>query len=377
MRASIRTHRTHRRLIGFVASVALLGPALPSTVASATDPDDLTLADGQPVATTSDEAAKSRSSALAETPDELLGLTSSDPVPVIIKYDYDAVASYEGGVEDLEATSPAVTGEKLSEPSAAVAAYEEYVAEQEAAISAEVEAAVSDVTFGASLRTVYGGVVAYVPGNEIADVLAVPGVVAVQENTINHLLTDSSTDFINAPAAYAMLGTDTYAGAGVVYANLDSGVWPEQPSCADDGAQPAYTGPPIPCEFGDNPLTDPIDPFECNNKLVGGRHFTDSYDQIAANGGAVPDLYPGTARDGNGHGSHTASTSPVPPTTTSRRSARSSTTSKASPPAPTSSSTRCAALTVAPPPTRQPPCSRRSSTAPTSSTTRSQVAPTR
>ncbi len=43
--------------------------------------------------------------------------------------------------------------------------------------------------------------------------------------------------------------------------------------------------------------------------MIGGRHFTDSYDQIAANGGAVPDLYPGTARDGNGHGSHTASTS--------------------------------------------------------------------
>ena len=139
MRASNRSHRTHRRLIGFVASVALLGPALPSAVASAADPDDLTLAEGQPVATTSDEAAKSRSSALAETPDELLGLASSEPVPVIIKYDYDAVASYQGGVEDLEATSPAVTGEKLSEPSEAVEAYEEYVVQQEAAISAELK----------------------------------------------------------------------------------------------------------------------------------------------------------------------------------------------------------------------------------------------
>lgn len=310
MRASThRTHRSPRRLIALVAGASLFATVIPPAVASAADPDDLALAEGQPVATSSDEAAKSRSSALAETPDELLSITSSEPVPVIIKLDYDAVASYAGGIEGLEPTSPAVTGEKLSEPTPAVEAYEEYVAEQEAEITAEIEATVSEIEFGASLRTVYGGVVAYVPGNEIPDLLEVPGVVAVQENTLNQLLTDSSIDFINAPAAYDVLGTDRYAGAGVVYANLDSGVWPEHPSFADDGTQPAYTGPPIPCEFGDNPLTEEIDPFECNNKLIGGRHFTDSYDLIAANGGATPDLYPGTARDGNGHGSHTASTS--------------------------------------------------------------------
>lgn len=314
MRSSTHRRTTHRRprLIGIAASAVLLLAALPPGAVSAADPedaDDLDLADAQPVPTTTDESTKAPSSSLAQTPDELLRISSSEPVPVIIKYDYDAVASYEGGVDGLEATSPAVTGEKLSEPSPAVDAYEGYLADQEAAISAEVEAAVSDVTFGASLRTVYGGVVAYVPGNEIADVLAVPGVVAVQENTLNQLLTDSSTDFVNAPAAYDVLGTDAYAGAGVVYANLDSGVWPEHPSFADDGVQPAYTGPPIPCEFGDNPLTPEVDVFECNDKLIGGQHFTDSYDQIAANGGAIPDQYPGTARDGNGHGSHTAGTS--------------------------------------------------------------------
>lgn len=301
-------HRT--RLTAAVASITLLVAASPpGGVASAADADDLGLAEAQPVLVGSEESAKAPSSSLAETPDELLGITSSAPVPVILKYDYDAVASYEGGVDGLEATSPAVTGEKLSEPSPAVDAYAGFIAEQEAAISAEVDAAVSDITFGASLRTVYGGVVAYVPGNEIADVLAVAGVVAVQENTLNELLTDSSIDFIGAPAAYAALGTDTYAGAGVVYANLDSGVWPEHPSFADDGVQPAYTGPPIACEFGDNPLTTEDDPYQCNDKLIGGRHFTDSYDLIAAAGNAIPDQYPGTARDGNGHGSHTAGTS--------------------------------------------------------------------
>ncbi len=36
------------------------------------------------------------------------------------------------------------------------------------------------------------------------------------------------------------------------------------------------------CNFGDNPLTPANDPFVCNNKLIGGAHFTDTYDALAA-----------------------------------------------------------------------------------------------
>ena len=40
----------------------------------------------------------------------------------MIKYDYDATASYDGGVAGLAATSPGVTGKELKDNKGAVAA---------------------------------------------------------------------------------------------------------------------------------------------------------------------------------------------------------------------------------------------------------------
>lgn len=47
-------------------------------------------------------ADKAPSSRLARTPDVLLKRTDSAPVKVMIKYDYDATASYAGGVRNLK-----------------------------------------------------------------------------------------------------------------------------------------------------------------------------------------------------------------------------------------------------------------------------------
>jgi hypothetical protein len=58
-------------------------------------------------------APKSTSGALAQTDPALLGRTDSTPVNVLIKFDLDATASYQGTVAGLEATSPSVTGKKL------------------------------------------------------------------------------------------------------------------------------------------------------------------------------------------------------------------------------------------------------------------------
>ena len=62
---------------------------------------------------------------------------------------------------------------------------------------------------------------------------------------------------------------------------LDTGAWPEHPSFADQGnlgAPPAKAdGTARACDFGDNPLTPGDDPFVCNNKLIGGEPFLDTY----------------------------------------------------------------------------------------------------
>ena len=96
-------------------------------------------------------------------------------------------------------------------------------------------------------------------------------------------------------------------GEGVVVGVIDTGIWPEHPSFADDGTLPPQdplddTRPN--CEFG-NTAANPDDaPFTCNNKLLGARQMLDTYRFFI---GADPDEFD-SARDDDGHGTHTAST---------------------------------------------------------------------
>ena len=110
---------------------------------------------------------KAPSSRLARTPQALLKRTDSALVNVMIKYDYDGSASYAGGVRDLAATSPAVTGKKLTGKSAAERSYTAYQEGRERKINAAVKKAASGATIGHDYRTVYGGVAATVPAKDI------------------------------------------------------------------------------------------------------------------------------------------------------------------------------------------------------------------
>ncbi|GAA1982380.1 S8 family serine peptidase [Isoptericola halotolerans] len=302
----LRNHQSTIRLAAATSGAALVITTLTATGAGAAppDPDDLSLTGNQPAATERHDGPKAPTSALVETSEKLLTLSSSTKVPVLVKYDYDAVASYDGSVPEYEATSPAVTGEPLSESAPAERRYRAYVEEQERSITADVTDAVPATEVVDTFDVVYGGIAALVPGDRIPELLEVPGVVAVQENTLEQPLTDSSTDFIGAPAAYDALGTEELAGDGLVLGNIDTGLWPEHPSFADDGDLTPYDGPPVACQYGDNPLTPEDDPFECNDKLIGGYSFTGLYDLL--NPGEY--LYQGTARDAEGHGSHTSGT---------------------------------------------------------------------
>ncbi|WP_418275571.1 S8 family serine peptidase [Isoptericola jiangsuensis] len=301
----LRKHPSLIRLAATTSGVALVLTSLTATASSAdtVDPEDLQLAPTQPTVTSHEkDGSKAPTSALVETTPSLLRLSSPKKVPVLIKYDFDAVASYGGTLPDFEATSPALTGEPL-DGGAAERSYRGFVERESSDITADVTDAVPGTEIVQEFETVYGGVAALVPGDDIPALLEVPGVVAVQENTLEQPLTDSSTDFIDAPAAYQELGTTAEAGDGLVLGNIDTGLWPEHESFEDLGNLSPYDGPDLACDYGDNPLTDEIDPFECNDKLVGGYSFTEFYDLLN------PDyLHQGTARDAEGHGSHTSGT---------------------------------------------------------------------
>jgi subtilisin family serine protease len=257
-------------------------------------------------ATSRVSAEKTPSSRLAQTDPSLLGRTDSEKVAIVVKLDVDSVATYTGGVSGFAATSPTVTGQKLT-GGAAEKRYEGYLAQKEEAFIKALREKVPGAKVSQRLRTVYGGVATAVPANKIGELLKIPGVAAIQKDQLRKPLTDSSSAFIGATSLYPTLGGKSNAGKGVIVGVIDTGAWPEHPSFADLGnlnTPPAKAdGTPRTCDFGDNPLTPATDVFVCNRKLIGGEKFLDTYDAVIGD-----DTYH-SARDSGGHGTHTATTS--------------------------------------------------------------------
>lgn len=149
------------------------------------------------------------------------------------------------------------------------------------------------------------GFAAELTGAQAAALAAQDGVLMVQPDEVRQLQTDNTPDFLGLtdPAGPWQTGLD---GEGVVIGVIDSGIWPEHPSVADDGsygpAPASFTG--TGCEFGSAvPGAQAYNPndadFTCNNKLLAARAY------------GVGPVVPGTyisARDEDGHGTHTATT---------------------------------------------------------------------
>jgi subtilisin family serine protease len=310
MRSPIHRRTIRRTTMAGLSAGLLLAATLPPTGAVAADPSPggrNWTATPLVVASTVN-GAKSPSGQLAKSDPALINSTSAKQVRVVVKLDYDSLAAYRGGIKGLPGTSPSVTGKRLDPRGANATKYLKHVTAMENAFLAALQTRIPSARAGQTLRTVYGGVALSVPANKARDLLKLPGVAAVQQDDPQQLLTDSSGDFIGAPTIYNQLGGSAAAGKGVIVGILDTGAWPEHPSYADPGTLPAppatADGTPRVCDFGDNPLTPANDPFTCTRKLIGGRPFLDTYNAVI--GG---DVYPDSARDSNGHGTHTSTTS--------------------------------------------------------------------
>lgn len=252
--------------------------------------------------------SKSMSGRIAESDADLLARNDGQMVNVMIKLDVDAVATYRGGVNALQATSPSVTGKSLKENGAAVAAYNRYLSEAAAVAQRAIKGAVPAAQLGQVFTVAFGGIGARVPANQARKLVGVRGVSAVMYDTIEQPLTDASPEFIGAEEIWPSLGGNQKAGHGVKIGTLDTGIWPEHPSFTDPGIN--HPGGTYGCEFGLS--GDPNDPaFACNDKLIGAYAFLDN--NLANTGPAVGEYCsaPATcsARDADGHGTHTSSTS--------------------------------------------------------------------
>ncbi|MGB0114804.1 MAG: S8 family serine peptidase [Ilumatobacteraceae bacterium] len=211
----------------------------------------------------------------------------------------DPVVAYDGDEPGLAATAPD-PGEKVAPEEPAVEAYVEHLEQVQEEVVAEAGVSADDV--GDSYTFALNGFEAELTASEAADIARKPEVAKVVPNELRQLQTDTSPGFLGIDAKKGAWGAG-YVGEDVVVGVIDSGIWPEHPSFADDGsyaALPAYAD--VPCEFGDTAYNPEDLPFSCNGKLLGARDMRIAY---TANIGAETF---NSARDYDGHGTHTAST---------------------------------------------------------------------
>jgi subtilisin family serine protease len=226
-------------------------------------------------------------------------------VSVLVKFDADPAATYRGGIPGLGPTSPQVTGVRIRRGEPSVQAYDRFLAGKEQDFGAALTRAVPRARIVHRFRTIFGGVSVVLPRDQIKRLAGLPSVKAVYPDVLLPLDTDRSPAFIGAPALWSQLGGQGNAGKGVIVGIVDSGIWPESPSVQDDGGLPAppakWTG--TACEFGSAKPGDLH--YSCDHKLIGARRMMTTFDTFGPPPGAGEYF---TARDNNGHGSHTATT---------------------------------------------------------------------
>ncbi|GGA91173.1 hypothetical protein GCM10011369_36600 [Neiella marina] len=145
----------------------------------------------------------------------------------------------------------------------------------------------------------FNGFSAMLTESQAAALAADPDVVGVWEDELQKPTTANTPEFLGLNGGNGQHSLDI-KGEGVIVGVVDTGIWPEHPSFADDGSysDPALLGWNGNCDQGDD------ETFNCNYKLIGASYFNSSF--VAA--------YPlieeefNSPRDADGHGSHTAGT---------------------------------------------------------------------
>ena len=235
---------------------------------------------------------------LAAPPTVVAAPAEDEKSYVVLMSDLPAVA-YEGGKPGYRATKPA-PGEKINPAAPAVVAYVDHLesTHQRALRAAGVDAGPVN-TYAYALN----GFSAMMTPTEAERLRLQKNVLDVQEDVLKQKQTDTSGDFLGLSGEGEAWQTG-HQGEGVVVGVIDTGIWPEHPSFADPGGLPRPVGAQnsVPCEFGDTRHNPDDLRFKCQNKLIGARDMRSTYKSQFG-----PEVYD-SARDYDGHGTHTAST---------------------------------------------------------------------
>jgi uncharacterized repeat protein (TIGR01451 family) len=256
---------------------------------------------------------------VAESSFEGSAAKSGETVRVIVQLADQPLASYDGGVNGIPATSPSVTKRSLNANSKAARDYTAYLESKQQSFKEAVRNVTPEARLGDGYQVALNGLSLVATVEETARIATLPGVVAILPDRLEQPNTEVSPEFIDAPVLWDRLGGQGNAGEGVIVGVLDTGVWPEHPSYTDPspvgGAYSASPtspgshgfgsgGPRSTCDFGNTAFNPDDVAFTCNNKLIGAYSFLDTY-KLAV--GLIPAEFD-SARDSNGHGTHTSST---------------------------------------------------------------------
>jgi len=232
--------------------------------------------------------------------------SSAKSVSVILRLRDEALGSFVAS-NPMRDAAGSLAGEPLALDSALAIAHRDRLDARLSVLEAALLAAVPRARVTYRYVAAVAGLAAIVPEGSEGVLSALPGVDAILADELLEPMTDTSVALIGAPAAWAAPGGNVDGvgeGDGVVIAVLDTGIWPEHPCWSD----PDPEGRPYPrpakahlCEFG-GPHDDAS--FACNNKLIGAARFLSTHDaMIPPTDGEFL-----SARDNEGHGTHTAAT---------------------------------------------------------------------
>ncbi|WP_253259207.1 S8 family peptidase [Subtercola boreus] len=236
-----------------------------------------------------------------------------------------AVSTYSGGIGSFAATKPA-EGDQMNARSAPVTSYSNFLATRQREVADS-----AGVSIGYSYTLALNAFSANLTPEQASALTSSRDVAQVTPDEIKHITAaEPSTTYLGldgATGVWAQNGGVSEAGKGIVIGDLDTGIAPENPS---------FAGAALGTTAGDAPyLTSEVDPehpdttirfdkadggtfygacvtgqqftaSDCSTKIVGARYFVDGFG--ADNIGTVATGEYVSPRDGDGHGSHTAST---------------------------------------------------------------------
>lgn len=149
--------------------------------------------------------------------------------------------------------------------------------------------------------TVFHGFSAKLTEQQVAVLKKLPQILGVFPDQLRQLQTTRSPEFLGLGDTAMPNGliSESDSGSETIIGVLDSGIYPNRPSFHDADLRAVPSKWKGECTEGQN-----FSKRDCNKKLIGARYFIDGY---LAHGGSSMGIVK-SARDNDGHGTHTAST---------------------------------------------------------------------